>query len=361
MNSISRPILTLCLAWFSFVAPCRAAMGAEQETFVERLRQVVVGIVVTEAERAPDPQLDTLAARFGISRTAGEQSNVLAARKPGTRRFAGSGMVVSADGLVLTTDSLFQRHQSIEIHTEAGAEYAGTLVLRDRISGLALIKIQSPLVWGHLRIEKPAQSISVGERVLAFGLAWQGEKWQSTVTQGVIAELERSDVPEETAFKSSAPMAGGQLEGGPLVGASSGEVIGINLSEWNWGPDKGKTQASPIENYLKIRTDLQSHGRVIRPYIGLAMGRLRAEDKQALSSFDRAIKGGIVVFGTTANGPAHLAGIERGDIVVRLNAIDVLSVSGFNRTLHGLNPGDQIVLTVLRKGALLPIEVKARD
>jgi len=332
-------------------------MGTEQEVFVERLHQVVVGVVVTEAEKTPNPQLDALAARFGVTRTAGERSNVLVARKPGTRRIAGSGLVVSADGLVLTTDSLFQRHQSIEIHTEARGEYAGTLVLRDRVSGLALVKIQSPLVWDHLRIEKPAQSISVGERVLAFGLAFQGEKWTGAVTQGVITELERSDVPDETEFKSSAPMVGGNLEGGPLVGASSGEVIGINLYEWNLGPDKGKTQASPIENYIKIRTDLQSHGRVVRPYIGLAMRRLSAEDKQALSSFDGTIRGAIVVFGTTANSPAHLAGIERGDIVVRMNASEVLSVSGFNRTLRGLNPGDQIVLTVLRKGVLLPIKV----
>jgi S1-C subfamily serine protease len=181
------------------------------------------------------------------------------------------------------------------------------------------------------------------------------------VTQGVITELERSDVPEDTEFKSSAPMVGGHLEGGPLIGASSGEVIGINLYEWNWGPDKGKTHASPIENYIKIRTDLQSHGRVVRPYVGLAMGRLRAEDKQALSSFDGAIRGAIVVLGTTPNGPAHLAGIERGDIVVRMNASEVLSVSGFNRMLRWRNPGDPIVLTVLRKGVLLPITVNTAE
>lgn len=358
IRHFQRSIEALCFAIFFVAGPSVAAEDVQRDALVEKFRHVVVGVVVTEPVPAPDAARDALFAKFGLPLSRGEAKNALPSRLPGTRRIASSGILVTADGLVLTTLSLFDRQQNIEIHTEAGDEYVGTLAMRDRISGLALVKIQSSRVWEHVRIAKPLQPISLGERVLAFGVTLPGGVWTPSMTEGVIKELERRDTVEETELKSSASMLEGSLAGGPLLRAGSGEIIGINNCQWTWGRDAGNTFASPIERYLKIESDLRVHGRVLRPVIGVEMDRLNAEQKQALYAFDKTLKGGISVGGTVRNQPAHLAGLERGDIVVRLDADEVVSVSGFLRILRDRKVGDEIVLSVLRKGALLPITVK---
>ncbi len=358
MRHFQRSIEALCFVIFFVAGPSFAAQDEQRDALVEKFRHVVVGVVVTEPVPAPDAARDALLAKFGIVHSGREATHTLPSRLYGTQRSASSGVLVSADGLVLTTQSRFDRQQSIEIHTEDGSEYVGKLVLSDRISGLALVKIQSSLVWEHMRIAKPKQPIALGERVLALGVTFPGGVWTPAMTEGVIKEVERMDTAEETELKSSASMLGGTLEGGPLLGAGSGEIIGINNLQWTWGLDAGNTFASPIERYLKVESDLRIHGRVLRPVIGLEMYQLNAEQRQALFAFDKTLKGGISVGGTVRNQPAHLAGLERGDIVVRFDAAEVLSISGFNRTLRDRKVGDEIVLSVLRKGALLPIKIK---
>ncbi|MES2951811.1 MAG: S1C family serine protease [Pseudomonadota bacterium] len=360
MRHFQRSIKALfCLAIFLVAGPGFAAQDVQQNAVAEKFRHVVVGVVVAKPERTA--QQDALVAKFIPELVGKDATNALPSRLPGTQRTASSGVLVSADGLVLTALSLFGREQSIEIHTESGAEYVGKLVLSDRISGLALVKIQSSLVWEHVHIEKPSQPVSLGERVLAFGVTSPGGVWKPVVTEGVVTELERTDVAEETNLKASVSMVGGFLAGGLLVRANSSEIIGINNFQWRWGRDVGITQASPIEQYLRVAADFRTHGRVLQPTIGLVMDRLGTEERQALYAFDKALKGGILVRGTTPNEPAHLAGLERGDIVVRLDAVDVLSITGFVRTLRDRRPGDEIVLSVLRKGALISIKVKTME
>ncbi len=248
MEHFQRPIETLCLAVLLVAGPCFAAPDTRREELAEKFHSVVVGVDVTEAS-TPEPPAS--AATSWLS-------------KLDSKRVLGSGILVSADGLVLTTSSLFDKVGTIEIRTEAGATYAGKLVLLDQKSRLALVKVQTSVVWPFVPMTKPVTPISVGERVVAFGMMPSLDsslRPAFAMSEGVVTALERPNSATETNLESSVYMFKGSFGGGPLVRLGSGEVIGINSI---WRAQRGtleSTVASAIEKYLKLELDLRAEHR----------------------------------------------------------------------------------------------------
>lgn len=274
------------------------------------------------------------------------------------QRGVGSGVIITADGYILTNNHVVADAKKIEVAVEAdGAkkEYTAEVIGTDPLTDVALIKIAAtglrPAVLGD------SSQLRVGDIVLAAGAPMELSR---SVTQGIISALGRSDEGivakgrvrgYEDFIQTDASINPGN-SGGPLVDAM-GRVIGISTAILSRsGMNAGIGFAIPINMAVNIVEDLLDDGTVSRGFLGVQITDLDSTLAERLGLKEQ---GGAVVMMVGAGSPAEKAGIQLEDIIVSINGQKVDNSSRLRLIVSGTKPGTQLPVELVRNGKRMTV------
>ncbi|MEI6767067.1 MAG: trypsin-like peptidase domain-containing protein [Bacteroidota bacterium] len=258
---------------------------------------------------------------------------------------AGSGVIVSENGYIITNNHVVQDASTIEVTLNDKRTYEAKLVGADPNTDLALIKIEESnlpyIIYGN------SDETQVGDWVLAVGNPFN---LTSTVTAGIVSAKARDiDIlgtkgAVESFIQTDAVVNPGN-SGGALVN-TNGELVGINAAiATNTGSYTGYSFAIPSNLVRKIVADLVEFGQVQQAFLGVSF--VDMDSKFAKEKGFSEIKG---VYVQTVNGgsAADDAGIKAGDLILKMGDITVNSESEFKEILARHRPGDKVPITILR-------------
>jgi S1-C subfamily serine protease len=268
----------------------------------------------------------------------------------------GSGFVFAADGLILTNSHVVEDASAIEVMLPDGRERVADLIAQDPDTDVAVLKISasdlSAVSFGQ------SQTLRPGQLVIAIGNPYG---FQHSVTAGVVSALgrtlrARSGRLIDQVIQTDAALNPGN-SGGPLV-TSTGEVIGVNTAIIAGG--QGLSFAVPISTVTAVLPALLRDGRVRRGYLGVA-----GQDVPLLrrvTRFHRLSQAtGVLVISLEQDGPARLAGVREGDIIVSLDTLAIASLDDLHRALTEDRVGTFATLGVLRDQFRIDLTVRIGD
>ncbi len=266
----------------------------------------------------------------------------------------GSGVIVSADGEVLTNNHVIRNAKKIQVKLVDGREFEARVLGIDSNTDLALLKIEgaSELPVADLG---DSDALEVGDWVMAIGNPFGLE---ATVTVGVLSGKGRviGAGPYDDFLQTDASINPGN-SGGPLF-STSGQVIGINTAIVSGG--QGIGFAIPINLAKDVSEQLKSQGRVVRGFIGAGIQSLTPSLRTALELPTDA--SGVIVSSLVPDGPAKIAGLEIGDIITAVAATPVRSDRELLNAVAKLTTGQRFPFTIQREGreSIVEIEISER-
>lgn len=324
---------------------------------VNQSKQVVIDeqTAVTNVAKTVGPSVVSIVA-------SSDQINPYTGSRGSTQTGAGTGIVVSSDGLILTNKHVVQGGDSFTIVTSDNKEYKNAKVIAtDPANDIAFMKVEAK----DLRPAELGDSdkVEVGQSVVAIGNALG--QFQNTVTTGVISGKSRpitaagGDGEAEkltNLFQTDAAINPGN-SGGPLVDIE-GRVIGINTAVAGSAENIGF--AIPINDAKASLESVQKNGKISRAYLGVRFVML---NEQIAKANDLPASSGALVYGrgnqfaVVPNSPAAKAGIKEGDIITKFDGQDVNEENPLNSFINKKKPGDTVTLTVLRDGKEQQVKV----
>ena len=276
-------------------------------------------------------------------------SVVLIYAKTNSGTATGSGFVLTADGYVVTNYHVVEGGTSYSVITADGTEYFATLTGGDETNDVAVLKADITGI-GEMTPVKLGSSddLIVGDQVVAIGNPL-GDL-TSTLTVGYISAKDRDVSTDGTMInmlQTDAAINSGN-SGGPLFNMK-GEVIGITTAKYSGATSSGASIegigfAIPIDDVTALINELIENGYISRPYMGVYIR-------------DMAEAIGVYVDSVEAGGPAALAGIKRGDIIVQLGEHGVTNTSELSKALYNFDVGDTTTVTVYRSRQLLELNI----
>lgn len=257
---------------------------------------------------------------------------------------SGTGFIIDTDGHVVTNWHVVNGGQEFLVILSTGDRRPATLVGSDRISDLAVVKIEGE-VPGFADFGN-SDDLQVGEPVLAIGSPLG--TYTNTVTQGIVSALGR-DLPQSSynnLIQHDAAINPGN-SGGPLFDLQ-GQVIGVNtlgVSEENGQSVQGLFFALPGNHVQTIATRLISDGRVVYPFFGITYQTI---NWQNAAQGNLPVDNGVYITEISPGGPAEAAGMLTGDIVTAIDGVAVDEQNAFAEVLFLHQPGDTVTVDVLR-------------
>ncbi len=261
----------------------------------------------------------------------------------------GSGVIVSADGYVLTNNHVVEEADELQVELSDGRVLKADVVGTDPRTDLAVLKINatglSPAVLGN------SSQMEVGDWVIAIGSPFGLEQ---SVTAGIISATNRqtgiieSGRGYEDFFQTDAAINPGN-SGGPLINLR-GEVIGINTAiNSKTGTNIGIGFAIPSNMAKQVLEDLKGSGRVIRGFMGASLANLDLNIAKSLK-LPGGIARGAVIAKLAPNGPAARAALKEGDVVVSANGRPVNTREQLINMVAMSRPGSTMELKIFRDG-----------
>jgi serine protease Do len=258
----------------------------------------------------------------------------------------GSGFILSEDGYILTNNHVIENGEKIEVKLNDKSTYKAKVVGRDPATDIALVKIEAkekltPIPLGD------SEKLRVGDWVMAIGDPWAFDK---TVTVGVVSAKGRHNLsadPNTNSFENfiqtDAAINFGN-SGGPLINVE-GEVIGINTAIYR--PAQNIGFAVPINTAKTILEQLKTRGKVTRGFLGI---NIRNVDEESMKAFGLKSMEGALVESVEPGQPADKAGVQHGDVVVKVDNEPVSDTTGLINYVSNKAPGTKVNLTVIREG-----------
>ena len=254
----------------------------------------------------------------------------------------GSGVIISSDGYIITNNHVIEGSQSIEITTNDNKTYTAELIGTDSSTDIALLKIKpleplSYLTFGDSNLAK------VGEWVLAVGNPFN---LTSTVTAGIISAKSRdlSGQNTQSFIQTDAAVNPGN-SGGALVN-TNGELIGINTAITSkTGSYIGYSFAVPSNIALKVIEDLMEFGNVQNGILGVIGGELNSKNSKEFGVNETE---GFYVNDIQKGTGAEKAGLQKGDIIQRIDGVTISKFSDLKGFLNTKNPNDTVEVLILR-------------
>ena len=260
----------------------------------------------------------------------------------------GSGVIFKNDGgdsYIVTNNHVISGAKELVVSLPDGRSLKGKLVGADEMTDLAVVKVGD----GKLPTAKFGDSdkIVVGEPAIAIGNP-MGLEFQGSVTSGVISALNRTlDISDKRVklLQTDAAINPGN-SGGALVNAD-GEVIGINSAKVAANGVEGMGFAIPINTVQTVIDSLMTKGYVARPYLGVSVFDPETAGRYG---YQLNIDKGVYVFQLTLNGPCGKAGLQRGDIILKLDDKETNSVPDLRAKVAEHKVGDTVKVTYDRNG-----------
>ena len=268
---------------------------------------------------------------------------------------AGSGVIISSDGYILTCAHVVDGASNITV-TINDKDYTATLVGEDTTSDIAVIKIDAngltPATVGD------SDSLKVGQNVMAVGNPL-GELG-GTVTGGMISALNRSvtiqgssSVNTMSLIQMDASVSPGNSGGGLFN--MNGELVGIVNAKSSSSDAEGLGFAIPINDAIKVAQELLENGYVTgRPYLGITY--LAVTDAQTASQLGVNAYG-VYVVEVVKGGPAEKAGLQAGDRIVSVDGTEIASKDDLGTLMQKHAAGDTLSITIARDGQMQTVNV----
>ena len=350
----------LVLGLFAGVAtPPAAAQSAPQmrglPDFTDLVEQVGPSVV----------NIRTSSKRRGVTSPQDEQMQEFFRRffgtpmpeKPGGNepaRGLGSGFLLSPDGYVMTNAHVVDGADDVLVTLTDKREFKAKVVGADKRTDVAVLKINAT---GLPAVKTgDVAKVKVGEWVMAIGSPFGLD---NSVTAGIVSAKQR-DTGEYLPFIQTDVAINPGNSGGPLINLR-GEVIGVNSQIYSRsGGFMGISFAIPIDEAMRVSEQLRASGKVTRGRIGVQIDTVSDEVAEAIGLGKPR---GALVRRVEPTSPAAKAGLEPGDVIVRLNQTDIDRASDLPRLVGALRPGSSATVTVVRKGQSknLPIQIAALD
>jgi S1-C subfamily serine protease len=269
---------------------------------------------------------------------------------------AGSGVVVTPDGYVLTNEHVVQRAQSVRVAFVDGRSASATVVGKDPSTDLAVLRAHTTSALPHATLLDAAPR--VGQLVIAVG---NPLGFESTVSAGVVSALGRSLRSRhgrliEGIVQHTAALNPGN-SGGPLVDAR-GRVVGVNTAIIAMA--QGIGFAVPATTAQWVLTEILTQGRVRRAYLGIS-GRDRPLDRRLVRALDLPLMRAVEVMARDAEGPASQSDLRPGDLIVAVNDVPVDGIDALYRLVSRSPFGKPLALQVVRRTQSLKIELTPRE
>lgn len=268
------------------------------------------------------------------------------------QRGQGSGFIISKEGYILTNYHVVADADEIQVTLSDNTKIDAELIGSDPQSDVALIKITNGKDLPVIPLGD-SDALEVGEWVIAIGNPFGLDQ---TVTVGVVSAKGRSRVginEYENFIQTDAAINPGN-SGGPLLNIY-GEVVGINSALFSrTGGYMGIGFAIPINMVKAINDQLQQHGKVTRGWLGVA---IQDVDEKLARSFGLEKARGILVSEVQDGSPAAKSGVEQGDVIVKLNGVELANVNELRNRIALIVPKTEATLTVVRNGKEKTIDV----
>jgi serine peptidase DegS len=323
-------------------APAVTAVGTT--SYADAVASAAPAVVnVSTQRRVPASELpDPLRRRFADPTTRDEPVD----------ESLGSGVIVRADGYVLTNHHVIADAEQINVALADGRSTRAVVVGTDPETDLALLKVEfSGLPVATLT---GATEARVGDVVLAIGNSFG---LGQTVTQGIVSAVGRSDLglsTFENFIQTDAAINFGN-SGGALVN-TRGELLGINTAKFQLnGQGSGIGFAVPASLARGVTEQLITHGRVLRGWLGVEP---QTYTPQLAEAFGVAYQSGIVVKRVHAGSPAQAAGLRIGDIITHIDGAALVDTRDALNRIASTVPGTEVVLKGLRDGVVLELRAK---
>jgi serine protease Do len=268
-------------------------------------------------------------------------------------RGIGSGVIVSADGFILTNNHVVQNASDILVTLNDGRKLKGRLQGADPISDIAVVKVDATglpaATLGN------SDDLPVGAFVIAVGSPYG---FEHTVTLGVLSARHRSIPEADKEFRdllqTDAAINPGN-SGGPLVDVE-GRVVGVNTAIIQQA--QGLGFAIPINSAKGTMDQLIANGHVVRPYLGVVMQPMTAGIAQYLQ-MPRAE--GVVVRQVVPDSPAARAGLAQGDVLLAVDGTKVNDPSDTQKLIRAHKVGDKLQLELWSNGQVRNVTVQVAE
>ena len=303
--------------------------------------------------------------------------SVLNFSKSGTNSYQesseGSGVIYKKAGdaaYVVTNNHVINDAAQIQVMLHDGKKVTATLVGKDAMTDLAVLKIDPSVVTTTADFGDSSK-IQVGQKVLAIGSPL-GSEYASSVTEGIISAKKRlvastsetgQNYGGSTVIQTDAAINPGH-SGGPLVNFQ-GQVVGINsmkLSSSASGTSvEGMGFAIPSDQVVDVVNKLVRDGKITRPAIGIGLVELSAvtvDDQKKLLKIPASVNGGVVVMSTTQNGPADKAGLKKYDVITAIDGKKVTGQADLREELYKHNLNDTVTITYYHQEDKKTVKVK---
>lgn len=257
----------------------------------------------------------------------------------------GSGVIFRKDGYIVTNNHVISGAKELIVSLADGRSLKGKLIGADELTDIAVVKVDADdlptATFGD------SDDVVVGEPAIAIGNP-MGLEFQGSVTAGVISALNRTlEISDKRVklLQTDAAISPGN-SGGALVNAD-GMIIGINSAKLAASGVEGMGFAIPINTVQSIINELMDKGYVARPYLGVSVFD---KPTAARYGYQLNIEKGVYVFRVTLGAPAERAGIQRGDIILKLDGRDVNSVTEVRNIVGEHKVGDTVTVVYDRDG-----------
>jgi serine protease Do len=266
------------------------------------------------------------------------------------QRSLGSGVIIDSDGFIVTNHHVVANADEIQVKLSDTRSFPAELVGSDPRTDVALIRVRGK----NLPLAQLGNSddLGVGDWVLAIGNPFGLEE---TVTAGIVSAKERviGAGPFDNFIQTDASINPGN-SGGPLIDVD-GKVVGVNSAIYSRsGGSIGIGFAIPINLAMRVVDQLRSNRRVVRGWLGVAMQDVTPE---LARSFGLPNEEGALISDIYRGGPAHRAGIRRGDVVVGFNGQPVKNSRELARSAAEIPIGNAVKIDVIREGSRRTFEV----
>lgn len=354
-----------------------ASVAAENTDFTMAAESAVHGVVHIMATQNADESasqrqyIDPFEYFFGFGGGGSFQRP-----KAQPRVGAGSGVIISTDGYIITNNHVIEGADELEVTLNDNRKFDAKLIGTDPATDIALIKIDAKdlptIPFGD------SEKLKVGEWVLAVGNPFN---LTSTVTAGIVSakgrgiSLGSGDKSKIESFIQTDAAVNPGNSGGALVN-TKGELIGINTAIYSeTGSYAGYSFAVPISIAGKVASDLKQYGTVQRAVLGvqiigvgdimdqLSMPNVPDKYKEELKGMKENIKvsEGAYVAEFADRSVAKEAGIEVGDVIISVNGVKVKSANALQEQIGKYRPGDKVTVKVNRKGTEKSFEVQLKN
>ncbi|MFI5240508.1 MAG: S1C family serine protease [Candidatus Saccharimonadia bacterium] len=277
---------------------------------------------------------------------------------------AGTGIIVSSDGLIMTNNHVVDGQSSLTVTTSDGKVYSNaTVVATDATRDIAFIRVKASGLKTATLGE--SNNLQVGTRVVAIGNALG--QFQNSATEGIISGLGRDIQAGDQSSTASSESLSNLIQtdaainpgnsGGPLVDIS-GNVIGMDTAISSQAQNIGF--AIPVDELKSALSSVQSKGTIAHPYLGVRYITITpdfAANNNITTQNGAYITGDINNLAVLPGSPAANAGLEEGDIITKVNSDTLDQNNDLSGLISKYNVGDKLTITYIRSGKTLTTTV----